>query len=236
MYKRTIWRMPQSIDVEITHKGRYGARGEKREGRRNSTPEEVEKCNRRQAEKRIRRKINMNFQADDLHMVLTYRKEERCRLEEATKNLRTWLDRMRYNYKKGGQELKYIITTSIGERGAVHHHVIINNIDGITAKTARKYWKKGRVYYTALDDTGEYGDLAAYIMKQDKGDQKLKYSCSRNLKMPKPEMREIRRPNWEEPKPFKGYYIDKGTVYEGINPVTGYPYQQYTMKKVRMQI
>lgn len=236
MYKRTLWRMPQSIEVEIVHKGRHGAPGKGRKAKQKSTPEDVKEYNRRMAERRIRRKLNMNFGVDDFHMVLTYRKEERCGMEEATKTLRAWLDRMRYYYKKAGQPLKYIITTSIGERGAVHHHVIINNVDGVTAKTARRYWTRGRVHLTPLDDTGEYGDLAAYIMKQDTGDQKLKYSCSRNLKMPEPETKELQRPNWEAPKPFKGYYIDKETLYEGINPVTGYRYQNYTMRKVRLQI
>lgn len=236
MYKRTLWRMPQSIDVEIVHKARYGAPGERRNKRSKPTPDDVERYNRQQAEKKLRRKINMNFKADDLHIILTYRRDERCTMEEAVKILRKWLDRMRYYYKKKNQQLKYIITTSIGERGAVHHHVIINNVDGITTKIARKYWSKGRIHFTPLDDTGEYGDLASYIMKQDSGESKLKYSCSRNLKMPQPEVKELRRPNWKDPKPFKGYYIEKGSIHEGINPVTGYLYQQYTMRKVRLQI
>lgn len=38
---------------------------------------------------------------------------------------------------------------------------------------------------------------------------------------------------WQrEPKPEKGWYIIKDSIVNGINPVTGYPYQHYTMRKV----
>jgi hypothetical protein len=42
------------------------------------------------------------------------------------------------------------------------------------------------------------------------------------------------RRRWpEEPKPKKGYEIDKNSIVNGINPVTGYPWQHYTMRKIR---
>ena len=33
----------------------------------------------------------------------------------------------------------------------------------------------------------------------------------------------------KEPKERPGYYIDKETYHEGINPVTGHKYRYYTM-------
>ena len=41
------------------------------------------------------------------------------------------------------------------------------------------------------------------------------------------------RKRWpEDPKPKKGYFIIKDSVYNGINPVTQYPYQHYTMQRI----
>jgi hypothetical protein len=235
MYKKTEYRMPQSIEVEVTHKGRYGAPGMERGKRQKPTPEEVKRNNERQRLKRIRRKINMNFCQNDYHLVLTYRREERCTMEEAMIQIRKWLDRLRYYYKKAGEPLKYIAVVAIGERGAVHAHVILNGITD-TPNLARKHWKKGRVHMTMLDDSGEYAQLAAYIMQQDTGQERMKYICSRNLKEPRPIKKDIKRFDPEKIRPYKGYYLDQDSIITGINPVTGYPYMQYTMKKVRLQI
>ena len=52
---------------------------------------------------------------------------------------------------------------------------------------------------------------------------------------PIPSIKKMKR--WqEEPKAKKGYYIDKETYYEGINPVTGYKYRHYTMIRLNRRI
>ena len=52
------------------------------------------------------------------------------------------------------------------------------------------------------------------------------YSHSRNMPLPDPEKKYLKR--WkEEVKPPKGYYI--ADYYEGINPKTHYKYRRYTL-------
>ena len=59
------------------------------------------------------------------------------------------------------------------------------------------------------------------------------YSRSRNLAVPRAEKETIYSRRWrQEPKPEKGWYIVSDSVVNGINPVTGYPYQHYMMVKI----
>ena len=52
---------------------------------------------------------------------------------------------------------------------------------------------------------------------------------------PEPEVKRLAR--WKkEPKERPGYYIDKETYHEGINPVTGYKYRYYTMIPIHRRI
>lgn len=233
MYKRTIYRMPNCIYVELSHSGRYGAPGMPRRKKQNVTKEAQEKANQKRREKLMAMKINMNFLPGDFHLVLTYTRENRCGMEEAKKNLKRFLEKLRYRYDKVNEQLKYIAVTAVGERGAVHHHIIINNIEGTTMKWIRKYWEMGRPYFTPLDEEGDYRKLAQYIFKQDTSGEIHAYTCSRNLVMPTPEVTIMKRATFGEPKPKKGYYVEKESVFIGINPVTGFLYQHYTLRKVR---
>lgn len=138
-----------------------------------------------------------------------------------------------------GQPFKYIVTTEYGKRGGVHHHLIINTIDG-TTQIVNKAWKCGRPHFTPLDDTGDYKDLAEYLIKETAerfrepdNPMKTRYSCSRNLERPKPVVEKVHAKRWaHEPKSVKGYYIVKDSVVNGFNPVTGHEYQYYTMAKL----
>ena len=105
----------------------------------------------------------------------------------------------------------------------------------------RRLWKFGRQDFKFLDDTGQYKDLAAYLIKEtsktykeNDGGHKQRYSCSRNLIMPTPKTEIVKKAaKWlPDPKPIKGYYIDKDTVYNGVDPFTGREYQHYTMVKL----
>lgn len=59
------------------------------------------------------------------------------------------------------------------------------------------------------------------------------YNISKNMPLPEPKV--DKRIRWKkEPKPQKGYYI--ASVYEGINPVTGYRYRRYTMIRLNRRI
>ena len=82
----------------------------------------------------------------------------------------------------------------------------------------------------------EAGDLSKTPDEENKL-RESRYSCSRNLKIPVAEVKTYKRKTWsDEPKPPKGYYLDKETYHEGINPVTGYKYRRYILIRLNRRI
>jgi len=237
LYIKKTYRTGEVIEVEKIHSRRY-PRGQKREKRKKPSPEQMKKVNERNQIKKLRRIMNANFEEGDLHTVLTYRKDERPTPEEAKKILKKFLDGMRKEYKKRGEQFKYIIVTEY-EKTAIHHHIVINSLKTeSTTKLVQRIWKHGRPKYTSLEDNGQYERLARYFVKEIKdpedGVKKQKYSCSRNLIRPEPAIKVISAKTFgKEPKALKGYYIVKDSIIEGISEVTGYPYQYYTMMKIK---
>lgn len=238
-YVKKTYVMRETIEIEKYHNGRYGAPGEKRIKKKKATPEQVKRQNLWQAIKKLRRKINANFGVDDLHCTLTYNRENRAAAREAKRILVKFLRSLKKEYKKAGYELKYIITTEY-ENKAIHHHMIVNAIPE-TVKLIRLLWQQGRPYFVPLDDAGDYGKLAEYFVKETEktfkdpsNPNKLRYSCSRNLITPEAKKEIITAATFrKDPAPVKGYYIDKNSIHTGINPVTGYQYQSYTMIRIK---
>lgn len=227
------------MEVEKYHTARYGKKGIRPEEKKKPTPEQMEKVNERNAIKKLRRLMNANFGENDYHTVLTYRKEERPDPEEARKRLKRFLGKLRKEYRKKEKELKYIVVTEYQGK-AIHHHLLLNNIEG-TDKMLKDLWIYGRPHNTLLDDSGQYGDLAAYFVKEtqatfrDPGNpSKLRYSCSRNLKKPTVKIKVIKSNEWRnQPKPVKGYEMINDSLTSGISEVTGYGFQYYMMRRIR---
>jgi hypothetical protein len=96
---------------------------------------------------------------------LTYKKDQRPDREESKKELERYLRKVRTIYKRRGHELKYITVTEYKNK-AIHHHLIINMVNSIGAKELNELWDKGRTRFTYLDDTGQYGALAHYLIKE----------------------------------------------------------------------
>lgn len=230
----------ETIEVTKSYVKRVGAvsRGKRKE----LTPEQMQKVNERNAERTLRLILNANFGEDDLFVTLTYRREERPTPEKAKKNIGKLLDGLRKKIKRIGGELKYINVTEYANQ-AIHHHLVINHIKGHdVSKMIRTLWRFGRPNFKYLDASGQYKNLAAYLIKetsktykQNDGGHRQRYSCSRNLIRPVPQTEIIRRAaGWlQDPKPIKGYYIDKDTVYNGVDPFTGRMYQHYTMIRLK---
>ena len=116
-----------------------------------------------------------------------------------------------------------------------------NGVNANINKIVRDCWEWGSPHFTPLDDTGQYKELAAYFIKEtsktykeNDGGAKQRYSCSRNLVKPVTKVTIIKKAEkWlDEPKAKKGYYIDKDTVYNGVNPFNGRPIQYYTMVRL----
>ena len=135
--------------------------------------------------------------------------------------------------------MKWMLHTEIGSRGGVHHHLVINRIPDADL-IMRRAWEKGGVHIDLLYDEGGLRKLAEYLSKMPDEENKLResrYSCSRNLKIPVAEVKIYKRKTWkDEPKPPKGYYLDKETYHEGINPVTGYKYRRYILIRLNRRI
>lgn len=258
-YTRDTWTFPDSLEHEYKYMGKYGAAGEKRAEKRKPTKEQIRKQNQWMREKMMRRLIKANFSPNDLWVTLKYPKGCRKPLGEVKKDLKRFLYRLRYEFKKHGESLKYIYRMEIGRKGGIHIHLLVNRTRGKpdTDILIQEKWTHGRANFESLYEQGGYQDLACYIVKlpdeeiekqlslfqeQDRKEL-IKYSCSRNLIRPVPVKKSythwtMRRILEEGPKPTKGYYIDKDSVICGINPVTGMSYLYYTeypLKKERGQ-
>ena len=206
--------------------------------KKKASPEDRQRWNYIAACKKLKRILNANFGPGDFSCTLTYREDERLPDEEAKKEITNFLKRLKREYKKRGYDFKWIYTTE-QKKKSIHHHLILNSIPE-TAHLLTKHWKRGYVRISIMDDTGDYKDLADYIIKEtdktfrdpDSADRQ-RYSRSRNLIIPEPHKRLISAKTFhKDPKPKKGYYIDKESLYVGENPVTGYPYMTYTMIRI----
>lgn len=236
MYTKVIYDLGSVKEIQKYIPGNYGAPGCPREKKRKRTPEEIQKQNQRNKIRKVQRLILKNFTEGDLHLVLTYKKELRPEsIEEANKQRAKFFTDLRRVYKRAGPELKYIAATEKGSKGAVHHHIIINNPEGINlTRTIQKIWPYGQQYTTPLYEEGEYEDLAAYLVKDETKEEVAgtSYTRSRNLIIPEPQREKIFHRRWkEEPQIPKGWELIKGTLQNGLNPVTGHPYQHYMIRR-----
>ena len=234
MYIEKTYDLGDVKEVARYYPGRYGAPGCKRRPKKKATPEDIRRQNQRNRARKIQRLILANFKEGDWYLTLTYRKGERPgSMEEAKGQRKKFFAEMRKAYKKAGYEFKFICVTELGRRGGVHHHIILENIavpELNATKMITKFWKHGGKHFKPLYEEGEFEELADYLAKEQ--GKERNYTRSRNLIVPQPAKEKVYRRKWdEEPKLEEGYYILKDTLANGINPVTGRPYQYYMMRK-----
>lgn len=239
MYMKKTYDLGWVKQVEKYYPGNYGAPGMKRGKKRNRAPEDIERQNRVNRARHLQRLILANFHEGDWHLILSYNRDLRPgSMEEAKQQVRKFLQEMRKAYKKAGREFKYIYVTERGKRGACHHHLIIEDIadqELNTKKQVMKAWSYGGKAFMPLYEDGEFEDLAEYIAKKETKEENrgCTYSRSRNLAVPEPKKEVIHSRRWRtEPQAEKGYYVVKDSIVNGENPVTGYPFQRYTMKRI----
>lgn len=244
-YVKRTTKAGKTIEIEFFYTSRYNKKGGSRKDKVKPTREEQKKVNTRVAERKLRLLMNNNFVYGDYHIVLDYirkkGKPDRTK-EEMKKDIAVFLRELRKEYKAAGKELKYIHVMEIGEKGARHHHLVINQID---TKILQKAWYKAyeghtRVKVFPLDDTGQYAKLAAYFIKYtdktvgtEKELQGKRWNCSKNLVRPEPKYEIITKRSWFrcDPKAKEGYYIDKDSIERGITSPEyyGYGWFRYTM-------
>ena len=242
--KRKISEFKNAIEIEEFLDGRYGAPGEKRGEKKKATPEQIERVNQWNREKKARHRLRMYFDVNDWFMTLTYPRDKKPPdMKTVQKHLKAFNEYMRKEYRKRGYELRWIRNIECGPREDNWHvHLVINQIPDADI-IASKAWKKfGTVRdKQRLYDKGEFKKLAQYLTKNEKTEEKYveagildhkvneaNYSTSRNMPLPEPKVKRFVR--WpKEPRIPKGWYIDKEAYYEGINKATGYPYRHYTL-------
>lgn len=108
----------------------------------------------------------------------------------------------------------------------------------------KAYEGHNRVKVFPLDDSGNYAELASYLIKYtgthkkgtDGALQGKRWNCSKNLVRPEPEYHIISDREYfkKEPKAIKGYYVDKNSVSMGVHSPEyyGYGYLRYTLVKI----
>lgn len=242
-YIQNYYMVGDTIEVEKVHSGRYGKRIPV-SIKTKPTSEAVRRVNFRNKRKKLRRVIQNNFTEEDFHIVLTYRKENRPAVEQAKKFLRSFHGKMKRRYQKCGAEYKWICVTEY-RTAVIHHHLVINSIDGVNmVKLLKECWENGHVNISPLYEDMDVEGLAEYFLKETKDTARKKkyegvsqpsaYHASRNLKPVRKITKVIHASEWrKEPKPVKGYYIDKNSVASGVSELTGYGYQYYRMIKVK---
>ena len=238
MYTRTILEGSGYQFIKNGYSSNSGAPGSERSKRRKRTPEEMERQNQSNRARHVQLLILGNFK-EGWHVTLTYAKEKRPKTgEEAKKILAKFHRRMKAKFKKAGFEYKWIAVTEIGGHGAVHHHVILEDIHTetfTTQKAVKECWEF-QAYYSSLYEEGSYESLADYIAKKETKEDipGCKISHSRNLEMPKKKKKRMRSKTWMlDPKIPKGWMLVKDSLYNGVNPFTGLPQQHYLIVETK---
>ncbi len=222
----------KTVEIRKCNAPMYGRKG-KRAARMKLTPEKQQKVNEKKAVDLLTWRLNENFGVGDVHMVIGYGRGKAPEPEEARKHLEEFLRRARKYFRGQGQELRYITVTEY-KRARIHHHVIMPEAP---MGVLYKLWSHGRPHITPLDESGDYRQLADYLIKETSATfaesgspYKKRWNQSRNLRDPVIKTEIVSAKSWrKDPMPWKGYYIKKDSIREGTHDVTGYQYQYYTM-------
>lgn len=235
-YEKKIRRFPNATEIAEFHSARYGAPGEERASKKKATPEQMKKRNQWNKERMARWKLRNNFDINDYFALLTYKKDARPPdMNIAKKHFAEFCKYVRKEYKKRGHELKWMRNIEVGTKNGWHIHLVINRIPD-TDLILKKAWKYGKVIWQLLHEKGEFAELASYITKTPDTDKSLRetsYSTSRNLPVPEPEKKVYRHwKTWNDIKIPEGFYLDKNSLHEDINPFTGFRYRTYTLLRL----
>lgn len=233
MYTRTIRYGPGYQWISNNHVGII-PKGTKREPKRKRTPEEMDKQNARNRARQLQLIILGNFK-EGCHVTLTYKKDKRPRdALEAKADLQKFHRRMKAKLKKAGFDYKWVAVTEIGRNGAVHHHLILEELHSenfSTMKAVNAVWD-GIVYSSMLYEDGSFEQLSDYLTKKETKEKVpgCKVSHSRNLILPKAKRKRMKGAKWRaEPKVPKGWMLVKDSLWNGFNVFSGYPCQQYLL-------
>lgn len=189
--RRRVWRCGPYTEVELYPV--FQPPG-KRRSKCRPTRDCQARLNQREAEKRLARLLRLNFGDQDIEIDLTYAAPPS--VEGAVADLRKYLRELRKRWRKAGVELRYVYTCEQGKKsGRVHFHLVLN-AGPLGRNELEDLWKHGYANARRLrmDENGVSG-LAGYLSKQGRKRKpeeagKRRWSCSKNLKRPEPEVRD----------------------------------------------
>lgn len=218
----------------------YG-RGGKRSPKSEPTSEKKKKYNLRKAIEKLFYILLENFNPGDYHMVLTYPAGTVQDISEAKSKVSSFLTSYRKYCKSNGYKCEYVYNSEIGERGAIHHHIILHRYNDY--ELIEDLWRKvsgGRVSYKSnLWANYDWYGLAKYFVDKTK-DGKLPdthipcerhYVPSKGLKRPEITIERIDADRWYKPKAPKGYELISDSVRGGVDDLTGGAFLKYTIRR-----
>lgn len=234
MYIRTEYRTGNVREITKSHRFPCQIVGGKikksRKAKEKATKEAMRKYNEKLRQRKAARKANANFRRRDLYLTLTYPPDRRPDEAGAERNMSNFRAALRKLFRKAGRELKWICTTEIGARGAIHHHMLMSRWD---ANEIAELWQRyGGNAHIQIVYSADLSRIGEYLAKQSRSGRKT-YSCSRNLIDPPPIRKRVSANSWREtPKIPAGWKLIPESYEIGINPVTGYGYQYYRIVRL----
>lgn len=182
--KAIVYDMPGMVEIDVcAHKRiRHGKRTVWR-----ATREAQARVNQMRRKRYVTRMVNMNFDCRSIMLELDYDKAHYTdSMEEAKREVRNFIRRIKRLYAKAKVELKYIYTTERGEEsGRVHHHLIVSG--GVSKEALIAAWKNSKRCKAERLEFSEngYTDLACYYAKRNEAFERC-FTCSQNLVRPEP--------------------------------------------------
>lgn len=136
----------------------------------------------------IKRIIDCNFDDRSTFLTLTFR-ENIQDIERANREFTLFIKRLKRYLKN--QQLKYIATWELQQRGAIHYHLVLFSVPYIKNDKLSELWGNGFIKINKIKETVKNEAVGVYITKyfvkdlDKKANQKKAYFCSRNLIKPK---------------------------------------------------
>lgn len=188
--RRRVWRCGPYAEVELYPV--FQPPG-KRRSKCRPTKECQARLNQRDAERKAKRIVQANFTDADLEIDLTFARPESE--EAALKEAQKFLRKLRKVYREAGSDLRYFLIWEKGMKsGRVHFHLILN-AGPLSRDAIEGMWQHGHANSRRLrmDETG-LAALIEYLTKKSRKGQRRQYqkrwTCSKNLKRPVPEIQD----------------------------------------------
>ena len=240
--KRTVI-AGQVVETKKMYTPRIHTPGCHRQQNMGKTGQAQARVNERQAEDKLRWKLNANFTAGDYHIVLHYY-DKSVTLEQAEADKTAFLRTLRTRCRQQQITWKYVACTETKRMTNIHHHIIL---PAMQLSMIQQTWETvlgdriGNISVKPLDKRGNHAKLANYLIKEtrrtieryrESGRRYKRFSSAQGMVIPQPKYQVIAAATWaKEPRPRKGYVLlkdeDGNTMRTGIHALTGYPWAEY---------